>query len=147
MANQLRARGGRGATFGVLSGRLRGGFTTSPIPGSTRTPRLEQRSTSPLSAAGSSSILGGDSNQEGNTADIASQLAIMSTTVRALNENIKKMDRRVSIEQQQSRIVESLKELSSFIKNNERKNFTIKGSTALWIKRMIFSVVFQHRFH
>ena len=130
MANQLRARGGRGATLGVLSGRLRGGFTASPIPGSTRTPRLEQRSTSPLSAAGSSSISGGDSNQEGNTADIASQLAIMSTTVRALNENIKKMDRRVSImEQQQSRIMESLKELSSFIKNNERKNFTIKGST------------------
>ena len=39
--NQLRARGGREATLGVLSGRLRGGFTASPIPGSTRSPRLE----------------------------------------------------------------------------------------------------------
>ena len=133
MANQ--SRGGR---LGVLSGRLRGGFTASSLPGSRpncSSPLLEQAATSPLGTASSSpSWGGGESHHEGSsfsedsTASNAS--AQLFTTLRAVHETIKKVDRRISsVEQQQLKLATSVKELTTLIKNNERSSFTIKGST------------------
>ena len=139
MANQIRMRGGRGTSLGTLSGRLHGGFTASSLS------RSRQSVSSPLSAANSPlspaspspSLLGGEplsevsvSLEEVNTiSGVCTYLASMSNTLRAVQETMKKMDRKISsVEQQKIKLADSLKELSSLIKSNEHTNFSIKGS-------------------
>ena len=128
-------RGGRGTSLGPLSGRLSGGYTASSIP------RSRQSNFSPLQLSGatgphspaSPSLSAGDAVSEGSvgTEEInAQQLTSIANTLRAVHEAIKKLDLRLSsVEQKQTKIVDSIKELTSLIKNNERTNFSIKGST------------------
>ena len=61
---------------------------------------------------------------------IALPVMQLFTTLRAVHETIKKVDRRISsVEQQQLKLATSVKELTTLIKSNERSSFTIKGST------------------
>lgn len=93
MASQ---RGGRGTSLGLLSGRLRGGFTASPIPRSRPSSRstLETAGSSPFSPANSSASLTGDlidinSLQDGNNAsvtDVCTHLLSISNTLRVMQE-------------------------------------------------------------
>lgn len=123
-------RGGRGTSLGVLSGRLSGGFTASSLP------RSRQISFSPLPAAtgphspASPSLSAGDEGSVGSEEINTQQLTSVSVTLRAVHEAIKRLDHRLSsVEQKQMKIVDSIKELTLLIQNNERTNFSIKGST------------------
>ena len=141
MANQARLRVGRGTSLGVLSGRLRGGFTASSIPRSRASGTITTESTvSPLSITpvpsptNSGVVRGGERNEGGSVpldlntnGDMCSYLTSMSTTLQAVQET---MNRKItSVEQQQIKLTESVKELSTLMKSQDRDNFSIKGST------------------
>ena len=137
---------GRRISLGLLSGRLRGGFTASSIPRAT--PRLpESRSGTPPSIA---DVLQDRSQAEGsvgpvdvtatNSNDVCVHLASMSATLRAVQEAVKKLDHRVAtVEQGQQRLTASFTELSTLLKSRERETFSIKGST--WEVKCASSVV------
>ena len=144
MANQARLRVGRGTSLGVLSGRLRGGFTASSIPRSRASGTITTESAaSPLSITpvpspiNSGVVRGGERNEGGSVpldlntnGDLCSYLTSMSTTLQAVQETMKRMDRKItSVEQQQIKLTESVKELSTLMKSQDRDNFSIKGST------------------
>ena len=57
-------------------------------------------------------------------------LTSVTITLRAVHEAMKKLDHRLSsVEQKQTKIVDSIKELTLLIQKNEHTNFSIKGST------------------
>ena len=137
---------GRRTSLGLLSGRLRGGFTASSIPRATsRIP--ESRSGTPPSIA---DVVQDRSQAEGsvgpvditatNSNDVCVYLASMSATLRAVQEAVKKLDHRiVAVEQGQQRLTASVTELSTLLKSRERETFSIKGST--WEVKCASSIV------
>ena len=119
----------RGTALGLLPGRLRGGFTASPIPRSSTL--IDTASCSPLSPANSPSPSLTDSVSGSSSSDHNDML-------RAVLETMKKMDRKIAtMEQQQHKITDSVKELVTLVKSQERANFSIKGSA--WEVRNTFA--------
>lgn len=118
MANQLRQRGGRGTSLGLLSGRLCGGFTASVIPRS-----------SSSDAASSSSANSPTPSLTESFSGLQDPCSTGTDVMRVILETVKKMDRKItSLEQQQTKVTDSVKELTALIKSQERANFSIKGS-------------------
>ena len=130
------------ASLGLLSGRLRGGFTASAIPRS-----------GALDAAGSINSLSPAKSPSPSLTESSGGLqdpcSTTTDTMRVILETVKKMDRKIV--SQQTKVVDSVKELTALIKSQERANFSIKGSA--WEVRSTKTVVafvhakVQHRFH
>ena len=113
----------RGTALGLLPGRLRGGFTASPIPRSSTL--IDTASCSPLSPSLTDSVSGSSSSDHNDM-------------LRAVLETMKKMDHKIAtMEQQQHKITDSVKELVTLVKSQERANFLIKGSA--WEVRNTFA--------
>ena len=119
---------GRGSSLGFLSGRLRGGFVASALPRS-RPSTLDTAVTSPVSPGASWS---GDQSVDAisDGGDVSTQLFCIANTLRGVQETMKRMERKVlCMEQRQTTLMESVKEINTLIKNQERANFAIKGPT------------------
>ena len=138
MASRGQAGAVRGRTLGTLPGRLRGGFSASPIPGGRSGDDILTQSAisspSPTLASGN-----GENSRlqtEGTTLNIntvsefSSVLASMTTNLRTILATTKKMERKITnVEQKQVQLAESVKELHTVMKRQEKENFSIKGST------------------
>lgn len=112
MANRLRQRGGRGTALGLLPGRLRGGFTASVIP---RSSALDAASSSPLSPANSPSP-----SLTESFIGLQDPCSTGADIMRVILETVKKMDHKIaSLEQQQTKVIDSVKELTTLIKSQE----------------------------
>ena len=100
---------------------------------------MEQATGSPLSPASGRKtgreplVVGCNTSVEDdvdNSSSVCRQLASMSSTLHSNHETVKKMDSRItSVEKHQMKLSHSINELNTLIKNNERSNFSIKGST------------------
>ena len=132
-------RGARRTSLGVLnlSGRLRGGFTASSLSVSSPRPRprlLDSPNAttypSPSPAPSEDQHDSDPANLMGSTSgDVFAHLASLSSTLLAVREAVKGMDRRVaSVEEAQLKVTDSVKELCALLKAQEKANFTIKGS-------------------
>ena len=142
MAHRSR-RAGR-TSLGMLSGRLRGGFSASPLPRNvtaTSSDRWLESTGTPPSRPQSPFYTSGSGNQtEGSLSSPSSSSSIsvseqsvhtsMTTTLQIVLETVRKMDRKVTnVEQKQVQLAENMKELNVLLKKQERDNFSIKGST------------------
>ena len=134
MANQ---RGARRTSLGVLSGRLRCGFTASPLPGPS--PSSKSRLIERPNATTCPSPYPAPSEDQHDrdpaglvgiaSGDVFAQLASMSSTLLALQETVKRLERKVaSVEEAQLKVTDSVKELCALLKTQEKANFTIKES-------------------
>ena len=113
---------------------MRGGFTVSslPVPSPRPKPRLMD---SPNAATYPSPSPAPSEDQHdsvpaglmGSTSgDVFAHLASMSSTLLAVHEAVKGMDRRVaSVEDAQMKVTDSVKELCALLKTQEKANFTI----------------------
>ena len=147
MANRMRA-GGRGTNLGVrpLMGRLEGGFSASaiPRPGSSR-PRSGSDSTIITGSATRPVVPSSESPAGGIPVSIAeisdnSVSALILWMKQSMQETSSKLERRMAnMEQQQLKLTESVKELSQFLRKQQKDTFVIKGST--WeVKIMLVSM-------
>ena len=154
MANRMSA-GGRGTNLGVrpLMGRLEGGFSASaiPRPGISR-PRIGSsgsnatiitgsatRPSTPV-VPGSESVIQDGGNTPPNISEISNMGALLLSMKQSMQETARKMERRMAnVEQQQVKLTESVKELSQLLRNQQKDNFSIKGST--WeVRIMLVSI-------
>ena len=122
----------RSASPRLLSGRLRGGFLATSLPRNT---------SSSLSRSGSSddsesSLTRRDPNvidcqssassQEQNADDSPLSVAAM---LRSLHDSTRRIERKlVTVEEKQTKLSDSLKELNALMKKQEKNIFSIKGS-------------------
>lgn len=145
MANRGR-RAGR-TSLGMLSGRLCGGFSASPLPGSspsssssftsdssvmvTESAGTNSRPQSPFYSLGSGNQReGSPPSSVGSNSELSYVLASMTTTLQTVLETTRKMERTITnIEEKQVQLAENVKELNMLLKRQERENFSIKGST------------------
>ena len=120
---QIGARG-RGAALDMHSGRLRGGFRASALPGVV-TPRCPVPSTeetvTTLQASGSTIRVECDE-------DLVTALNSITTICRTVQAEMKSFDQRLSrVEQKQSCVGDAVKELTAMLKK-QMESFTVKGS-------------------
>ena len=129
-------RGARRTSLGVLSGGLRGGFTASSLPDpSPRPPRLMESpnaTTYPSSPSPAPSDDQHDRDPAGlmgsTSGDVFAHLASMSSTLLAVHEAVKGMDRRVaSVEEAQLKGMIVLKSCVHYSRHKKRLTSLSRG--------------------
>ena len=133
-------RGGRdfrtGSSLGMLSGRLRGGFVASTLPRfrgnnsiSTNTPPPSTSDSTDAGTVVTQSAAQDPSDSGSGDQSVSVTSTTVMATLRAIKDTTTRLEQRFRvIEQQQSKLADSMRELQSLMKNQERDNFTIKGS-------------------
>lgn len=118
----------------MLSGRLRGGFLASTLPSfrsSSSSSSTQPPSTSDSDETGT--ILTQSAYQDLSTSNdqsVGLTPTMILDTLRAIKATTTRLERRFqAIEQQQIKLADSMQELQSLMKNQEKDNFNIKGST------------------
>ena len=126
MSNRGRATFRRGGSLGLLSGRLRGGLVASSLPctGSS----CNGRQDSGASSSGST-IITASGSVEDPTYSGDFNGGIM-TMLRSINNTTTSLERRLcAIEEQQSKLSESMIEMKAIIRKQDKESFCIKGSS------------------
>ena len=122
------------ASLGILSGRLQGGFSASSLPRSRPSGYVARENAVitvavPSPSASNSEISSNQSQEGSSSSDIQTHLLSLGTTLRAMQDLLKTMNHKLlSMEQQQVKLNESVRELNKLLKSQERQKFTIKGS-------------------
>ncbi len=114
---------------GLQSGRLRGGFLSTSLPGSSSR-NASDRETGE-GRASPSTVTHEDSTA--NTESSANQgeaLTFIMNTCKQIQEQVRKVERRLSgLEQQQTKLSDTLKELHTITAKQLKDSFSVKGST------------------
>ena len=136
MSNRGASGGGNNRTrssLGMLSGRLRGGFLASTLPSfrSSSSSSTQPPSTSDSDDTGTILTLSADQDlNASNDQSVGLTPTMILDTLRAIKATTTRLERRFqAIEQQQIKLADSMQELQSLMKNQEKDNFSIKGST------------------
>ena len=130
MSHALRPRSRGRTRLGILSGRLRGGFLASPLPGNS--------STSTSNASDDSDSVFGDLQTHTSTSsqDVSftstedTSLQSIMRVLRSIHATTSRLEQKlVTVEEKQMKLSDSFKELNSIVRKQEKDNFSIKGSS------------------
>ena len=129
MSNRGRATFRRGGLLGLLSGRLRGGLVASSLPGAGSS--CNGRQDSSASSSGSTIISASGSVEDPTySGDFNGGLSSIMTMLRSINNTTTSLERRLcAIEEQQSKLSESMIEMKAIIRKQDKESFCIKGSS------------------
>ena len=122
------------ASLGMLSGRLQGGFSASSLPRSRSSDHVAGENAViivavPSPSASNSEIPSNQSQEGTSSSDIQTQFLSLGNTLRVMQDSLKTMNHKLlSMEQQQVKLNESVRELNKYLRSQERAKFTIKGS-------------------
>lgn len=125
------------SSLGMLSGRLRGGFLASTLPrcsNNVNSSTSSERSTTPPPSTSDSDDMGSIMTLSAELGSNDPSVRLAPTAILDILKTIKattsRLDRRFhTLEQQQIKLADSIRELQSLMKNQEKDNFSIKGST------------------
>lgn len=119
------------SSLGMLSWRLRGGFLASTLRSSSSSSSTQPPSTSDSDDTGTILTLSADQDlSASNDQSVGLTPTMILGTLRAIKAITTQLERRFNaIEQQQIKLADLMQELQSLMKNQEKDNFNIKGST------------------
>ena len=132
----VRGRGGHGASLGMNSARLRGGFLASMLPRSSAGTHDRDRSTNSTTTLTQRYLTRGieltttsttSSDDLNDNSNLDSALSSVSGICKTIREQTRRIEQKLTVVEQWHST--AIKELTSLIQKQEKDSFSIKGSS------------------